>query len=49
VISLGSGYYELTNVNSGLALDNDGRSLTEGDSIDQYPYQGNTWQQWSIK
>jgi hypothetical protein len=46
VISLGGGHYELTSVNSGLALDVDGGVTTAGAEIDQYTYNGNSWQQW---
>jgi hypothetical protein len=33
-------------VNSGLALDVDGGVTTAGAEIDQYTYNGNSWQQW---
>lgn len=46
IISLGSGHYELTNVNSGLALEVVGGSKTVGAGIDQNPYGSNAWQQW---
>jgi len=38
--------HELTNVNSGNALDVVGGSTTVGAQIDQYTYNGNAWQQW---
>jgi hypothetical protein len=46
VISLGNGAYELTNVNSGLALDIAGGGT--GPGIDQWTYQGDSWQQWKF-
>jgi len=48
ITSVAGGYYEVTNVNSGQALDDDRQSKTAGTDIDQYPYQGNAWQQWSF-
>jgi hypothetical protein len=48
VISLGGGSYELTSINSGLALDVYGGSTTSGADIDQYTYGGNAWQQWKF-
>jgi hypothetical protein len=46
IISLGGGHYELTSVNSGLALDVVGGVKTVGAQIDQYAYSGTAWQQW---
>ena len=48
VISVSSGIYELTSVNSGLVLDVIGGGTTNGTGGDQYTYNGNTWQQWKF-
>jgi len=45
---VGSGNFELTSVNSGLALDVVGGGTTNGTGINQYTYGGNTWQQWKF-
>jgi hypothetical protein len=38
----------LTNGASGLSLDVVAGSLADGALIDQYPYQGNAWEQWQV-
>jgi hypothetical protein len=48
VTSVGGGAFELTNVNSGEALDVDGGGTAVKEGIDQYPYFGATWQQWKF-
>jgi hypothetical protein len=44
-----SGVYEVTNVNSGQALAIAGGSTSTGAQVDQVPYAGSAWQQWSFK
>ena len=43
-----NGTYKIINCCSGQCLDVDGASTQEGTLIDQYPYYGNPWQQWTI-
>jgi hypothetical protein len=45
-LALGKGYYEITSVSSGFALNDPGDSATAGADLIQYPYQGannDTW------
>ena len=46
--SKGSGYYTLTNVNSGLCLDVPGSSKSSGQTIDQWTCNGGTNQLWKF-
>jgi hypothetical protein len=45
---VGSGIYELTSVNSGLALSVVGGGTANGTDIDQLSYSGSTSQQWKF-
>jgi hypothetical protein len=46
--SLANGTYKIINRNSGLALDVAGGVTTSGSDVDQYTYQGKSWQQWTV-
>jgi hypothetical protein len=48
VISVGSGAYELSNKNSGQALDVSGASTANGGRIIQWPYSGGANQKWTF-
>jgi hypothetical protein len=49
VVSVGGGYYELVNQNSGLALEVPGWSGTQGTLLDQWNANGGANQVWSIQ
>jgi glucosylceramidase len=50
LVSAGSGYYNVVNVNSGMALDDTGGSTSNGNAMQQYTISGtgNSNQQWQI-
>ena len=46
--AIANGTYEIVNLGSGQCLDVDAAGTANGTLIDQYPYGGNTWQQWTL-